>query len=71
MFFFKHLISFSIVRLRDGGYPKSSFGRLVGRLVEPLFVVQIVVQLGYGVTIIGYKYRIPKSPWGPSRLFSR
>ena len=25
---------------RDGRYPKNSFGRLVGRLVEPLFVVQ-------------------------------
>ena len=33
---------------RDGKYPKNSFGRLVGRLVEPLFVVHLVVQLvGY------------------------
>ena len=30
---------------RDGRYPKNSFGRLVGRLVEPLFEVQLVVQL--------------------------
>ena len=32
-------------RGRDGRYPKNSFGRLVGRLVQPLFVVQLVVQL--------------------------
>ena len=33
---------------RDGRYPKNSFGRLVGRLVEPLFVFQLVVQsVGY------------------------
>ena len=37
-----------LLLIRDGRYPKNSFGRLVGRLVEPLFVVQLVVQLvGY------------------------
>ena len=37
-----------MAKLRDGRYPKKSFGRLLRRLVEQLFVVQLVVQLvGY------------------------